>query len=508
MLPTPDPGIPNEGDVFLGKYRVERVLGRGGMGVVVAARHLAARRPLRHQVSPRIGARRPRGRRALPPRGPASRRILSEHVVRVYDVGTMDNGAPYMVMEYLDGNDLGYLLEKGGPLAVDMTVDYVLQACEALAEAHAAGIVHRDLKPSNLFVSRRADGSALVKVLDFGISKVSDAAGQDVGMTKTHAVMGSPRYMSPEHVRSTRGVDARSDIWALGAILHELLSGTPVFRAEGVTELCAQILQDAAPPLRAFRPDVPPGLEAVVLRCLEKSPAGRFENVALLAQALTPFGSPDAQRSAERISRVLGAAGQRITENPPQRASIPPASTQAPAARTATAWGDESKQKKAGKDGTKIIWGIGTLALVAGGVAAVVILQGGAGPKVDANAKANATANVTARPTESAAAIAPATTTASSIPTVASTSTPTPSVASSETAPSTPSVASTSTSAPPPVAHAGGAWKPHPTAATATTSVTAAAIAKPPPPPPPPTAAATAKPPAPAKTAFDPGSRE
>jgi serine/threonine-protein kinase len=299
------------GDVLAGKYRVDRVLGAGGMGVVVAAHHLqldervALKFLLPHATQDaQAVARFIREARAAV-------KIKSEHVARVGDVGQLENGAPYMVMEYLEGRDLSRWLEERGALPVEQAVDFVLQACVAVADAHALGIVHRDLKPANLFCVRRSDGHLTIKVLDFGISKVTDPGGSGghVAMTSTSAVMGTPLYMSPEQMRSTRDVDTRTDIWALGAVLHELVGGRPAFVAESVTELAIKVANDPPPPLRLFRPDAPPGLEAVVLRCLEKDRSRRYDHVGLLAVALLPFAPPGAKALVDRISGIIRSAG-------------------------------------------------------------------------------------------------------------------------------------------------------------------------------------------------------
>jgi tRNA A-37 threonylcarbamoyl transferase component Bud32 len=293
------------GAVLLGKYRVDRVIGVGGMGAVIGARHLQLDERvaikfllpemLRHDEVVQRFLREAR----------AAIKIRSEHCVRVLDVGTLENGAPYMVMEFLEGQDLAAIGEQHKKLPIADVIDWVLQASEALAEAHAIGIVHRDLKPANLFLTRRADGTPSVKVLDFGISKQA-ATGADAGVTKTQAVLGSPRYMSPEQMRSTKDVDARADVWALGAVVHELIAGAPPFDAETMTALCAAILQDQPRPMGASRPDVPPALEAAVGGALVKDRDRRYLNVAQFAAALAPFGSYQAQTSAERIARVLG----------------------------------------------------------------------------------------------------------------------------------------------------------------------------------------------------------
>jgi eukaryotic-like serine/threonine-protein kinase len=306
----------NAGDVIDGKYRIERVLGAGGMGVVVVATHLqleqkVAIKFLLPEVSKSADAVARFSREAR-----AAAKIQSEHVARVLDVATHANGAPYMVMEYLEGQDLDATLEEHKALPIERAVDYVLQALEALAEAHVAGIVHRDLKPANIFLARRADGSSVVKVLDFGISKL--AGEKDYGLTSDSAQMGSPLYMSPEQLQRTRDTDARSDIWAIGVILHELLTGTAPFMADTLPEIIAGIL--TLPPLRMRlpRPDVPLELEAVVLRCLEKNPKKRFQNVAELAVALGPFAPEGSRVSTERIVRVV--AGRK-------EISLPPSST-------------------------------------------------------------------------------------------------------------------------------------------------------------------------------------
>jgi serine/threonine-protein kinase len=191
-------------------------------------------------------------------------------------------------------------------MAVETAVDLVLQACEAIAEAHALGIVHRDLKPSNLFCLRRTSGQLYVKVLDFGISKVTTPgeAGHDV--TRTQAVVGSPNYMSPEQLQSSKGVDARTDLWSLGIVLHELLTRELPFDADTVTELVIKIATSPAPPIRSLRPDVPAGLEGIIATCLRKEREERFASVLDLAIQLQPFGSAGAAWSVERIRGILG----------------------------------------------------------------------------------------------------------------------------------------------------------------------------------------------------------
>jgi len=313
-------GAPAVGDVIAEKYRVESVVGTGGMGVVLAARHLQLGQTVAIKVlSAPDESRRQEANTRFIREAQAAAGLRSDHVVRIYDVGTLPSGLPYMVMELLHGSDLGSLLDAEIRLEQSLAVDFVLQACDAIAQAHMAGIVHRDLKPSNLFVTERSDGSPLLKVLDFGISKVMGDKGESIDgtLTSTRAVMGSPYYMSPEQVRDARRVDGRTDIWALGVILYEALTGEPAFQADTFPGVCAAIVTDPPVPIHARRPDVDPELEAVVMRCLEKDPMRRFQSVGELIQALYPFSSR-ASGSAPRtgsLPRPLssGAAARAVS---------------------------------------------------------------------------------------------------------------------------------------------------------------------------------------------------
>ncbi|HEX3851243.1 MAG TPA: protein kinase, partial [Polyangiaceae bacterium] len=276
----------------------------------------------------------------------AAVRISSEHVARVTDVGRLENGAPYMVMEYLEGVDLGEHV-KGAHLPIESAADFVLQACEAIAVAHALGIVHRDLKPANLFVTIRPDGTPLIKVLDFGISKVVGINEQNPSLTKTSAVMGSPLYMSPEQMRSARNVDARADIWALGTILHELIAGSPPFGGETLGEVFANVMTVEATPLRALRPETPERLERLVQRALEKDPARRTANVGDLAAALVEFAPPRSRALVARVQGVLQRAGLASSSPEVPEAAVELGTSGAVAAGVAatdTSWGDQASR--------------------------------------------------------------------------------------------------------------------------------------------------------------------
>jgi len=380
-----------EGHVLAGKYRVERVLGVGGMGIVVAAHHIelderVAIKFLQPEMLANTEAVARFRREAR-----AAVKIKSEHVARVSDVGTLDNGAPYMVMEYLDGSDLSAWLANKGALPLAQAVDFVLQACEAIAEAHALGIVHRDLKPSNLFVVRRPDGGLSVKVLDFGISKVAATGGSspNAAMTRTSSLMGSPLYMSPEQVRSSRDVDTRADIWSLGVILYELVAGRCPFAADSMPQLLYQIMSEEPAPLCSGRPDVPEVIEAIILRCLAKDRGKRLESVGELAIALLPFAPKSAKRSVERISGVLRAAGFAGT------AMVPPASSEPGQAESATAasWGRTASRNAPGR--SRALAAAGVVVAAAGIAGAVLYAPRGPTPElVPASSSASAAASL------------------------------------------------------------------------------------------------------------------
>jgi serine/threonine-protein kinase len=311
-----------EGDVLAGKYRVERVLGEGAMGVVVSAMHVHLGERVALKFLKQVLASSQEVVARFLREAQSAVRIKGEHIARVSDVGTLDTGAPYMVMEYLTGSDLGELVEKRGKFDVATACDCVIQACDALAEAHALGIVHRDLKPSNLFLTKRPDGSALVKVLDFGVAKLLNNDPSKPQLTANGAVIGSPVYMSPEQLLGKKTVDARSDVWQLGVILHELLTGDCPFDGRTMAEIMLAIGVNPAKPLRQMRPDAPAELETIILRCLEKDADKRMPDVAALAEGLLPFAANRrAHVSVEHIVTLVRGA-QAAANLPPMRAQL------------------------------------------------------------------------------------------------------------------------------------------------------------------------------------------
>jgi serine/threonine-protein kinase len=285
------------GEIIGGKYKVLDLVGTGGVAFVVSARHVALDEVVALKFLRPEFATHPEAVRRFTIEGRANFKIQSEHVVRVLDVDSLADGTPFIVMELLEGTDLGRVLESRGALPIEQAVSYALQACEGLATAHAAYVVHRDIKPENLFLTKNEQGVLRVKLLDFGISKVAlgnlgnleqSAPAHTIGTT----ILGSPPYMSPEQVRGSRETDARTDIWSLGCVLYELLANRAPFERPSVAETCAAILTDAPPSLRALAPHVPAELDAVVMRCLLKEPSARFQDVGQLANALLPFAQP------------------------------------------------------------------------------------------------------------------------------------------------------------------------------------------------------------------------
>lgn len=285
------------GELLLGKYQVEEVIGRGGMGLVVRARHIGldeqvAIKLLRDDIAidDETVARFLR-------EAQAAVKLKSEHVARITDVGKFDDGKPYMVMEYLEGADIGQMVDKHGGLHPSLAVDLLIQACDALAEAHSIGIIHRDVKPSNLFVTFRPDGSAILKVLDFGISK---SIANDMSLTQTQSMLGTPAYMSPEQMRSARKVDARTDVWSLGSVLYEAIEGDLPFKAESFSEMCVMVAVDPPTPMVK----VPPELRPIIMKCLAKHPDGRYPSVADLAAELIQY-HPQPHRAKILVDRMF-----------------------------------------------------------------------------------------------------------------------------------------------------------------------------------------------------------
>ncbi len=384
-----------EGDVIHGKYRVERIIGEGGMGVVVAARHLTLDKQVALKLlSPKSGDSAEALER-FTREARAAARIQSEHVGRVLDVDTLPNGAPFIVMELLEGHDLAVELRKGPP-PLERAVTIILQACEAVAEAHAAGIVHRDLKPANLFLAKKDDGTISVKVLDFGISKITRheptaEITEEKALTSANTMLGSPLYMSPEQMKASGDVDARTDIWSIGVILYEMLAAVSPFDAATIPMICANVL--SMPPPKLEMANAPEGLERILLRCLEKDPKNRYRDVAHLVRSLAPFSPEQAKVTLDRIGRLRGMDGQPAAS--PASLAPPP---HREGAATVTSWNTKSVATG---------WFAGSARrwipiALAGGVCAVILLavalQSGTGANDDAGAATHVVSTASPEP--------------------------------------------------------------------------------------------------------------
>jgi serine/threonine-protein kinase len=290
------------GEILDNKYRIEGAIGAGGMGVVVAAQHMPSGSRVAIKFLLHAAAKDPEGAERLMREARAASALRTEHATRVYDFGWLANGTPYMVMEHLSGTHLGRLRRVRTRFSVTDAVDCVLQAGEAIAEAHALGIVHRDIKPANLYIIARPDRSLCVKVLDFGLSR---AVGERERLTKTGHVAGSPQYMAPEQMRGLKFADHRADIWSLGVVLYYILSGQRPFEGKSVPLIYVVIMAGPPPLLSDIQPEVPPGLAAFVQRCLEPDLDRRVQTMAEMAQGLAPYASSRGRESVERIVRAL-----------------------------------------------------------------------------------------------------------------------------------------------------------------------------------------------------------
>jgi serine/threonine-protein kinase len=315
----------DRGDMIAGRYEVEGLAGEGGMAVVYSARHLHLNERFAVKVLRPALATNPNVVSRFLQEARAAAQLRSDFVCRVFDVGLLHDGVPYMVMELLEGEDLGAMLLRTGTLGVDQAVEFVIQACEALAEAHAAGLVHRDIKPENLFLTVRRDGWATVKLLDFGISKIIDAETISTTLRRhvdTRDLLGTPHYMAPETVRSSREAGPRSDLWSMGVVLYELLSGRLPFKGATVPEVSAAILETDPEVLSSLRADLPPALVEIVHWCLAKQPELRVTSAAELALQLLPFAPRRSRAVVERMQSLARAQGELF--DLPQSAFPPP----------------------------------------------------------------------------------------------------------------------------------------------------------------------------------------
>jgi serine/threonine-protein kinase len=336
------------GERIAGRYIVERVLRAGGMGVVALGRYPELEQEVAIKfMKPEYAAHTVLCARFLREARLAAR-VKSPHFVRVFDFGRVEPGVPYLVMEMLSGHDLADEIERNGAMPIPTAVDYVLQACVALAEVHGLGIVHRDLKPSNLFLAE-AGGTRMLKVLDFGVSK--ESVGES--LTSTGSPVGTPHYMSPEQVRESKLVDVRSDVWSLGVILYELLTTTIPFGGEGqpIGEVYGMIMHTEPTPPRDHAPELPPEIEAVIMKCLRRDPKERFATVGELAEALRPFATAGSISRIEAVHQVLAfERPERIAggDSPVVEVVLPPVEKRSFSSRAISPASDEKATAASG----------------------------------------------------------------------------------------------------------------------------------------------------------------
>ncbi len=464
---TPASPYPAEGEVLDGKYRIERLLGEGGMGAVAKATHLIRRAPVALKfMSPAVLALQGAVERFVN-EGVAASQIDSDHVVKVFDVGRMPSGAPYLVMEFLDGQDLAQILaSEGGRMSIPRAVHFTIQILRALQTAHQAGIIHRDMKPSNCFVINKDGEPDFVKLVDFGISKVTsdDPSSKGANLTRTNSALGTPLYMSPEQARSPRDVDHRTDLYSVGAILYELLTGRTPYTSETgeYTEILYKIFTTDPEPIVNLRPDVPEGLQAALSRALTRDLNVRFASAMDFADAIAPFAD---DRSTQVMSRFRGGRRSVMPSGSPGVSVVPATPNYGDAATANTFPGTPMPDAGAALKAAKVPTDIGmtkeaavsaattkprgSSALVA--VVAIVVLTLGAGTAVvmsRSHAPAAATPEPPA-PTTAATVVAPPV-----LPGSASAATPAASLAPLPT--SAPSVSASASATPGPAPRPAG----------------------------------------------------
>ncbi len=330
------------GEVVGGRYRIERIVAEGGMGVIVAAHHLELEEKVAIKFLKEEFASRPEIVGRFAREAKAAARIKCEYTPTVFDVGISQERGPYIVMEYLEGEDLELVLDTSGRLPFARATELIMQACEAIAVAHANGVIHRDIKPANLFLVRGDQNMPVVKVLDFGVSKTAltgNMFGGAISLVKTQTLVGSPIYMSPEQIRGKEEIGFTADVWSLGAVLYELVTGVTAFNGSSITELCASVLESEPAPITDRVPDVPAGLAETVMRCLEKNAKERFQSVAELVVALAPYAPKRARMIVDRAIAVSKSAGlvpasfsAPTTLAPPPFSSGPPVAIPGPSA--------------------------------------------------------------------------------------------------------------------------------------------------------------------------------
>src|SRR5258708_4755943 len=324
MEPQPASDVGRTGVVVAGKFRLDTIIGRGGMGSVWSATHLGLGNQIAIKLVSREFVRSPEALRRFDAEAKAAARLQSRHVVQVYDNGTLEDGTPYIAMELLSGENLQQRIERAGPLPLAETVSILTQCCKALGRAHSLGIVHRDIKPENIFLTQSPDDEAyVVKVLDFGVAKLALSDG-DQSTTKTGTVLGTPLYMSPEQARGLRGIDQRTDLYSLGLVAYTMLTGQMAFYSESFGDILLKICTEPLPSIRALA-NVPEGIDAWFQHVCAREPAARCSSAqefidTLRAAAGVEGGRPSALQSGSDHS------GRRVPPTLLDSGATPPRS--------------------------------------------------------------------------------------------------------------------------------------------------------------------------------------
>lgn len=285
-----------EGDIIAGKYELERLIGLGSSGSVYAARHTQ----LNHKVALKFLREELRTDAEAVERffreAQAAAGIGSEHIASVTDMGQSDDGIPFLVMEYLEGQTLARAMREQSKLDIERAATIATQLCHALAAAHDKGIIHRDMKPDNVFLVPRADGSELAKVLDFGIAKIHNPASEARALTVNGTTLGTPNYMAPEQAKALKDIDGRVDVYSVGVILYEMVAGTQPITGSSFTDIIVKATQEDPEPPSTHREDLPPELEKIILKAMARDRTWRYQSARELAEALEAFVDPTAAR--------------------------------------------------------------------------------------------------------------------------------------------------------------------------------------------------------------------